>query len=287
MNKQKTLIIIGIFFGLAIFLSSLFTVQETEYAIIFQFGKSQKVVKEAGLNFKIPLIENVSYFDKRILEYDAAPKHIVTQDKKSLIIDNFARWKIIEPLEFFKSVRNEENAISRIDDIVYSILREELGKHTLIEIVNTDRKKIMLTVTEKCKAQMKSYGIEIIDVRIKRADLPEENEKAVFERMRAERNRQAKQYRSEGEEEALKIRASTDKERTIILAEASKKASILQGEGDAEAIKIYSKAYEKAPDFYEFVRTLQAYEKTFLNGETEVVLSPESEFLKIMKRGAK
>lgn len=287
MNK-KTLSIPIILFALMFFGTSMFfTVNEIQYAIVFQFGKSQNVVTEPGLYFKIPLIQNVSYFDSRILEYDAAPKPVVTQDKKTLIVDNFARWKIDDPLQFFKSVRNEGIAVSRIDDIIYSILREELGKHDLIEIVNYNRSEIMATVTEKSAIQLKEYGIDVKDVRIKRADLPEENEKAVFDRMRAERNRQAKQYRSEGEEEALKIRALTDKEKKIILAEAYKKAETLRGEGDGDAISIYAKSYEKSPSFYEFVRTLEAYETTFENGETDVVLSSDSDFLKFMKKGVK
>ncbi|KAA3598056.1 MAG: protease modulator HflC [Calditrichaeota bacterium] len=285
MNK-KALSIPIILFALLFFATSMFfTVNEIQYAIVFQFGKSQKIITEPGLYFKIPLIQNVNYFDSRILEYDAAPKPIVTQDKKTLIVDNFARWKIDNPLQFFKSVRNTGIAVSRIDDIIYSILREELGKHDLIEIVNYNRSEIMATVTEKSAIQLKEYGIDVKDVRIKRADLPEENEKAVFDRMRAERNRKAKQYRSEGEEEALKIRALTDKERKIILAEAYKKAEILRGEGDGDAINIYAKSYEKSPSFYEFVRTLEAYETTFDKGETDVVLSSDSDFLKFMKKG--
>lgn len=285
MNKKTLSISIAIFALLFFGTSMFFTVNEIQYAIVFQFGKSQKVITEPGLYFKIPLIQNVDYFDSRILEYDASPKPVVTQDKKTLIVDNFARWKIDKPLLFFKSLRNVGIAVSRIDDIIYSILREELGKHDLIEIVNFNRSKIMATVTEKSAIQLKQYGIDVKDVRIKRADLPEENEKAVFDRMRAERNRQAKQYRSEGEEEALKIRALTDKEKKIILAEAYKKAETLRGEGDGDAISIYAKSYEKSPSFYEFTRTLEAYEKTFENGETNVVLSSDSDFLKFMKKG--
>ncbi len=287
MNKKALSIPVILFALMFLGTSMFFTVNEIQYAIVFQFGKSQKVITEPGLYFKIPFIQNVNYFDSRILEYDAAPKPVVTQDKKTLIVDNFARWKIDDPLQFFKSVRNTGIAVSRIDDIIYSILREELGKHDLIEIVNYNRSEIMATVTEKSAVQLKEYGIDVKDVRIKRADLPEENEKAVFDRMRAERNRKAKQYRSEGEEEALKIRALTDKERKIILAEAYKKAEILRGEGDGDAISIYAKSYEKSPSFYEFVRTLEAYEKTFENGETDVVLSSDSDFLKFMKKGVK
>mgnify|MGYP000704590172 CR=1 FL=1 len=185
----------------------LFVVHQTEYALLIQLGKPVKEVLKPGLYFKIPFIQTVSFFEKRILEYDSAPTEIVTRDKKNLVVDNYARWKITDPLKFMQAVKDENGAQSRLDDIVYSELRVELGRYNLNEIVSLHRDTIMAEVTERCNEKSQEYGISIVDVRIKRADLPEENEKAVFERMRAERLRQANQYRSEGEEEALKIRA--------------------------------------------------------------------------------
>ena len=282
MNK-KIIIIVGILIVIFIILSlSLFTVDEKEQAIILQFGEPIRAIQEPGLNAKIPFIQTVSYFEDRLLEYDAAPTEIVTKDKKNLVIDNYARWRIIDPLTFMQAVRDLNGAQSRLDDIVYSELRVELGRYDLIDIVSVHRDTIMEEVTKRCDDKSEKYGISIVDVRIKRADLPVENEKAVFERMRAERIRQANQYRSEGAEEALKIRAQTDKEKVIILAEAYKIAETNRGEGDAKALKIYADAFQKDPDFYRFMRTLDAYKKT-LNNNTTVVLSTESEFFRLLE----
>ena len=282
MNK-KNIIIVGTLIVIFIILNlSLFTVDEKQQAIILQFGEPIRTIQEPGLNAKIPFIQTVSYFEDRLIEYDVAPTEIVTRDKKNLVIDNYARWKITDPLAFMQAVRDENGAQLRLRDIVYSELRVELGKYDLIDIVSVKRDTIMEVVTEKCNEKSQKYGINIADVRIKRADLPVENEKAVFERMRAERVRQAKQYRSEGEEEALKIRALTDKEKVIILADAYKIAETNRGEGDARALKIYADAFQKDPTFYRFLRTLEAYKKT-LNNNTTIVLSTESEFFRLLE----
>jgi len=283
MNKKIILIIVSLLVLFIIILNlSLFTVDEKEQAVILQFGEPINIIQEPGLNAKIPFIQTVSYFEDRLLEYDAAPTEIVTKDKKNLVIDNYARWNISDPLQFMQAVRDENGAQLRLRDIVYSELRVELGRYDLIDIVSVRRDTIMEVVTKRCNEKSQKYGINIIDVRIKRADLPEENEKAVFERMRAERIRQANQYRSEGAEEALKIRALTDKEKVIILADAYKIAETNRGEGDARALKIYADAFEKDPTFYRFLRTLEAYKKT-LNNNTTIVLSTESEFFRLLE----
>ena len=259
-----------------------YTIDETEQAIIIEFGRPvDKPVIEAGLHFKMPWRQLVK-FEKRILEYDVQPTAILSLDKKRLEVDNYARWRISEPLKFYRAVRTINGGLSRIDPIVYSEIRVELGKHNLTEIVDKRREKIMEVVTEEARNKLHEYGIDIIDVRIKRADLSQENEKAVFDRMIAERERQAKQYRSEGEEEALKIRAETDKERTIILAEAYKESQEISGEGDARAVEIYAAAYKSDPDFYEFVRTLEAYKKV-IDDKTTLILSINSELFDLMK----
>ncbi|MFQ6673359.1 MAG: protease modulator HflC, partial [Fidelibacterota bacterium] len=207
---------------------------------------------------------------------------IISADKKRLEVDNYARWRINDPLRFYQAVRTINGGLNRIDPIVYSELRVELGKHVLSEIVDKRRERIMELVTEETRDKLEEYGIEIIDVRVKRADLSLENEKAVFDRMRAERSRQAKQYRSEGEEEALKIRAETDKEKTIILAEAYKQSQSIRGEGDAKAVEIYAKAFQSDPRFYEFVRTLETYQKVIDDNST-LILSTDSELLDLLK----
>ncbi len=257
---------------------SVFTVDQTQYAVVFQLGKPIREIYSPGLYFKLPFIQNVKYFDNRLLEYDSAPAEIITGDKKNLVVDNYARWKIVNPLLFYQTVRDYLGAQSRLDDIIYSELRVVLGKHKLIEIVSQKRSAIMSEITKDCNKIAKKYGIEVVDVRIKRADLPPENERYVFNRMRAERQRQAKKYRSEGMEQALKIKSETDKEKAIILSEARKEAEIIKGEGDAKAIEIYNKAYSKDKEFFEFFRTLEAYRRS-LRKNSEFVLTPDNKFL--------
>ena len=279
--KNIALIVLAVVVVLFLWFS-LYTIDETEQAIILEFGKPMgETVSSAGLHFKLPW-RSVIKFEKRILEYDVEPQAIITKDKKKLEVDNYARWRIADPLLFYRSVRTLNGALSRIDPIVYSELRVELGKHVLSEIVDKRRVKIMETVSDKTEEKLAEYGIDIIDVRIKRADLSKENERAVFDRMRAERQRKAKQYRSEGEEEALMIRAETDKEKTIILANAYKESQILKGEGDAKAVEIYADAFKSDPKFYEFIRTLEAYEKV-VDKKSTLILSTDSDLFDMLK----
>jgi membrane protease subunit HflC len=281
MNKKLIGIFIIVVIIAAALTTSMFTVDETEQAIVTQLGKFIREVKEPGLHFKIPLIQKEHKFEARVMEYDAAAAKIITDDKKHMVIDNYARWTIIDPLKFYKTVQNEFGAQSRLDDIVFSEMREELARHTLTEIVSVNREQIMDKVAEQCNQKVGDFGIRVIDVRIKRADLPQEVTQSVFDRMKAERQRIAKKYRSEGEEESVKIMAQTDKDKTILLADSYMQAEKLQGEGDAEALKIYAQAYEKDPEFYAFVRTLEAYEKSLGEGTT-LVLPGDSEFFKYL-----
>ena len=279
--KKIALIVLAVVVVLFLWFS-LYTIDETEQAIILEFGKPMgETISSPGLHFKLPW-RSVIKFENRILEYDVEPQAIITKDKKKLEVDNYARWRIADPLLFYRSVRTLNGALSRIDPIVYSELRVELGKHELSEIVDKRRVKIMETVSDKTEEKLAEYGIEIIDVRIKRADLSKENERAVFDRMRAERQRKAKQYRSEGEEKALEIRAETDKEKTIILATAYKESQILRGEGDAKAVEIYAKAFQSDPKFYEFIRTLEAYEKV-VDKKSTLILSTDSDLFRLLK----
>lgn len=280
---KKWLIIIGIvLLVLIIGGSPLFIVDVTETAIVVQLGKPVRTVIEPGLQFKVPFIQNVVHFDKRLLDYDATSQDVITQDKKTLLIDNFAKWRIKDPLKVYEAFQTQQAALGRLDDIIYSELRVELGRHDLAEIVSAARSKIMETVTTRANEKAAVYGIELDDVRIKRADLPEQNEKAVFTRMEAEREREAKRYRSEGAEEAQKIRSEAEKEREIILAEAYKTSQTMMGEGDAKAFKIYAQAYRQDVEFFEFMRTMEAYKKA-LDKETTLVLRPDSDFLKYLK----
>ncbi len=262
--------------------SGIMIVQETEQVVIVQLGKPVRNITEPGLNFKIPFLQTATYFEKRLLEYDSAPNTILTKDKKNLILDNYAQWRIVDPLKFLQTMRTIAQAQPRLDDIIYSSVRVQLGTHDMHEIVATNRETLMHAVTENANEAALEYGVEVVDVRIKRADLPPENEQAVFDRMRAERLRQAKQFRSEGKEEATKIRAETDKDREVILADAYKLAQTTRGEGEAAAIRIYANAYEADPKFYEFVRSMEAYRKVF-DENTKLVLTPDSEFLRFFR----
>lgn len=263
--------------------SPVFIVDITQTAIVVELGKPKRNITTPGLNFKVPFIQDVTYFDKRLLDYDSRPQEVITQDKKTLLIDNFAKWRIVDPLKVFQAFQNQRNALRRLDDIIYSELRVELGRHDLPDIVSRTRSEIMAIVTQRANEKAVAYGIEIQDVRIKRADLPEQNEKAVFARMQAERERQAKQYRAEGAEEAQKIRSEAEKDREILLATAYKEAEEIRGEGDAKAFRTYSSAYRRDPRFFEFTRSMEAYRKTFSKNST-MVLTPDSEFLRYLKQ---
>ncbi|HIB79601.1 MAG TPA: protease modulator HflC [Candidatus Marinimicrobia bacterium] len=278
---KKILIGIGailVFLGL----TSVFIVDETEQVVILQFGKPVRIITEPGLHMKVPFpIQEKNVFDNRLLEYDSPPEEILSKDKKSLIVDNYVRWKIVDPLQFLKTVQAIPTALSRMDDIVYSELRRELGTHDMVEIITENREELMEKVTVASNRSTRDYGIEVVDVRIRRVDLPSQNEESIYARMDAERKRQANKFRSEGEEEAQKIRATTDRDKTIILADAYKQAERIRGEGDAKAVEVYADAYSADPKFYEFVRTLDAYKK-IIDDKTMLVLPSDSRLFKLL-----
>ena len=249
---------------------------------MLQFGKPIKAVSEPGLYFKKPFVQNVVFFERRLLEYDAAPKELITQDKQQLVVDNYSRWRITDPLKFYQTVLTVGGAQSRLDDIIYSNLREAIGRISLREVVSGDRTALMEHVTSESNHRAAGYGVEVIDVRIKRTELPAKNEQNIFSRMRTERERQAKKFRAEGEEESRKIRSQAEKERQVILAEAEREAKITRGRAEAEATQIYAEAYGSARPFYEFLRTLEAYEKT-LASKTTLVLGSDSPFLRFLR----
>ena len=255
-----------------------FTVHQTQTALVLQLGEPLNKVYEPGLHFKIPFIQNVVYFDSRVLDYEARSREAFTVDKKAIVLDNYARWKIINPLQFYRTMRTIPGAQARLDDVVYSQLRALVGAYTLTEVVSSHRAAIMKEVTNKVSALMHSYGVEVLDVRIKRTDLPPENQRAIFGRMRAERERQAKQYRSEGEEESTRIRSDADRQRAVILAEAAREAQITRGTGDAKAASVYAQSYNKAPQFYAYQRWLDAMRKS-LKENSKMVLANEAPLL--------
>lgn len=285
MTKQGFIIAVGVVV-IGLFLlgaSPLFTVDITQSAIVVQLGKPVRNITEPGLYIKVPFIQEVTYFDNRLLDYDSQAQDVITQDKKTLLLDNYAKWRIVDPLKVYQNFQTQRGARQRLNDIIYSELRVELGRHDLLEIVADHRADLMKIVTQRSHEKASAYGIEIQDVRIKRADLPEQNEKAVFARMQAERERQAKQYRAEGAEEAQKIRSEAEKDREIILAQAYKESEELRGAGDAKAFKVYAEAYRQDTHFFEFTRTMEAYKKTFKEKST-LVMSPDSEFLRYLKQ---
>ncbi len=276
-KKTKILLVTLVVLGF-LATQSVFIVQQTEKAIIVQLGNPTDRVYGPGLHIKLPFIQQVLYFDARILDYDARPAEALTSDKKTIVLDNYARWRIVDPLLFYRTVRSIPNAQGRLDAVVYSQLRAHVGRHTLTEVVSSNRSNIMESVTQQASNQLKEFGIEVIDVRIKRTDLPAENQRAIFERMRAERERQATQYRSEGEEESAKIRSEADKERAIIMADANRNAQILRGEGDAGAARIFADAFSQAPDFFTFNRGLEAMRKA-LGNNTRILITPDNPIL--------
>ncbi|MEW5801917.1 MAG: protease modulator HflC [bacterium] len=284
MEKQRLLIIsiivlVATALGLA---QSFFIVDETEQAIVVQMGKPVCVITTPGLRTKKPFVQRVVRFDNRMLEYNPSVIEISTKDNKNIEIDSYFQWRIADPLKFLESVGSESQAQSRLDDIIHAELRAQLGLRDLSDVITNDRQAMMEKVTEASRKKVQSYGIEILDIRIKRSDLPPEDEKRAFERMQEEKQMEARRYRSEGEEEALKIRAQADREKKIILADAYKKAQKIRGEGEAKAMKIYADAYNQNPDFYSFVRTLDAYRKT-LKENTIFLFSEDNEFLKYLK----
>jgi|TARA_B110000285_G_scaffold181067_1_gene204292 membrane protease subunit HflC len=281
MSEKKLKIIIPILAVLGfISYTTLFTVNEIQQAIILQFGDPKRVIQKAGLNFKVPFVQNVVLLDKRILNLDAPSEEIIASDQKRLIVDAFARFKIKDPLKFYISVGNERVARSRLSTIINSRIRGVLGQEELATLVSKERGRLMDKITQDVNAEASKLGIEIIDVRIKRADLPQANSEAVYRRMQTERLREAKEFRAEGAEIAQTVRSTADKEVTIILAEASKKSEILKGEGDGKRNKIFADAFGKDPNFFSFYRAMQSYEKSLIGGKTSLILSPDSEFFR-------
>ncbi len=280
--KQNGLIL-GLVLVASLMSTSMFTVHLTQTAVLLELQKPKEIITEPGLYFKIPMMQKVRFFSKQLLDNDSPPTEVITRDKKNLLIDNFSLYRITDPLKFLETVRTENGARARLDDIVYSELRVEIGTHDLHDIVTENREKIMAVVTKEANKKSAEYGIEMADVRIKRIDLPPEIANSIFNRMRTERQRIAMEYRSEGKEESTKIRAETDKEKTILIAQAYKQEQTVRGEGDGQATKIYAEAFEKDPKFYSFIRSMEAYKQS-LKTDTTILLSEDSEFLRFLNK---
>lgn len=269
---------------LALFLltGSLFTVDQRQSAVVFQFGEAVRTISTPGLKIKIPFIQNVEFFDKRILHVEAEAKELTASDGKRIIVDAFAKFVISDPITFYKTVYNYQGVRLRLNKILESSMRKVIGRVPLTTLLTGERANVMLHISDQVNEEARSFGINVIDVRILRADLPKENSSAIYRRMQTEREKEAKQIRAEGQEEASRIRSKADKESKILLAEAYMQAQILKGEGDAQASKIYSNIYSQDPEFYKFYKSLSVYAKTMQQENTSFVLSPESEFFKYL-----
>ena len=264
----------------AILFFSVFIVKEVNQAIVLQFGDPKRIITNPGLNFKIPFIQNVVYLDKRILNLDAPSEEVIASDQKRLIVDAFARFQIVDPLKFYISVGDERVARSRLATIINSRIRNVLGQEELKTLLSKDRIKQMALIKEGVNAEAQNFGINIVDVRIKRADLPQANSDAIYRRMQTEREREAKEFRARGAEMAVTITSTADKEVTVLLADAEKKSEIMKVEGDGLRNKIFAEAFGRDPEFFAFYRAMQAYETALIGGDTSLILSPDSEFFK-------
>ena len=259
---------------------SFFIVHQNEQALVLEFGRLKRVIQTPGLNWKIPIVETVDYFDKRILDLDTKEQEVSASDQKRLNIDAFTRYKIVDPLKFYETIRDERMVASRLSPIVDSSIRRVLGAATFQEVVRDKREELMNRIAKQVNEEGKDFGIEVVDVRIKRADLPPQNADAVYKRMIAERQREAQQFRSDGAAEANRLRATADREATVIRAEALRRGEIMRGEGDAERNRIFADAYGRDQEFFSFYRSMQAYETGFKPADTRLVISPDSEFMR-------
>lgn len=281
---NRTLAIFGVIVVvIGIVLSqSFFIVDETEQALVVRFGQPVREIREPGLNFKIPVAETTIYYERRALDVDPPRQQVILSDQKRLDVDSYARYKIIDPLQFFRAVRTEREASSRLSVVINSSLRQVLGNKTLIDVLSEQRGQIMTDIRAEVNDSAKRFGMELIEVRIRRADYPDATKQNIFDRMTSEREREAREFRAQGNEQAQKIRADADKQRTVIVAEAQKEAETLRGEGDGQAIKIYADAFGRDPEFFSFYRSMQAYRKMVNegSGDTTMVLSPDSDFFR-------
>jgi len=284
--NQRLVIAIGAVAAvlLIVLWGALFTVHQTKQALILQFGNPVRVIHDPGLNFKVPFIQQVELFERRVLDFDAEPVELILGDQKRLVVDVFSRYRIEDPLRFRQSVGSEAGFRSRFEPIVFSALRSVLGEITLFTILSEDRMAIMADIQEEANRALEQFGVVLVDVRIKRADLPQANNEAIYRRMESERQREAAELRAEGAELAQRIRARADRERRVLIAEAEREGEIMRGEGDAEAIRLFAEAFSRDVHFFNFYRSMQAYRTAFADQSTSFVLSPNSEFFRFFRQ---
>ena len=285
MRNIATIAIVVVIAAIFVLFNSLFIVDQRQQAIVTQFGNPVRTIKEPGLGFKVPFVQTVILFDKRILELDAPPEEVIASDRRRIVVDAFARYRISDPLRYYQSVRIESVARQRLSSILSSSLRGVLGQKALVALLTSERPVMMRLIRDQMRAQALGLGIEVVDVRIRRADLPKENLESVFGRMQTERQREAAGIRASGDEEAQRIRSAADKEVTIIKADATRKSDILRGEGEAERNRILGDAYGRDREFFEFYRSLKAYEGSMSGSNTTMVISPDSPFFKYFQKG--
>lgn len=276
--------LLGLTLLIALF-SSFYFVNQTEEALVLQFGAPQAVITDPGIHFKTPLTQSVVFFDKRVLLLDAQPEEVIASDKKRMMVDAFARWKIVDPLRFYQTLTDKESALGQLAPILSSNVRGVLGKESFAAMLSDKRAELMIDIKNEMNHAVANFGIVIVDVRIRHADLPQANSEAIYARMKTEREREAAEYRAEGNETAQRIKARAQREVTVLTAEATRESEILRGEGDAEKTRILGQAFSQDPDFFAFWRTMQAYQDSLGDGKTTVVLSPDSDFLKYFGKG--
>ncbi|MBM3587099.1 MAG: protease modulator HflC [Alphaproteobacteria bacterium] len=282
---NRSIILLGVL-AAAIFTASstLFTVHQTQQVLITQFGEPRRVIQEPGLHWKLPFIQSVIGFDRRLLDFDAPGEEVILGDQRRLIVDSFTRYRITDPLRFFQTVGATEAGIrARLNSIVTSSLRRVLGNEPLLAVLSADRARIMGEIRRQVNEEARQFGIAVEDVRIRRADLPGENTQAILSRMQSERERVAREARAEGAEVAQRVRAGAERERTVLIAEAQAQADILRGQGEQEAIRIFAEAFQRDPAFFQFWRTMQAYREAFAEGDSRLVLTPDSEFFRYFR----
>src|SRR4051794_9542165 len=287
MSRALVAVIGAAVLALIVVWNALFIVEQTEQAIVLQFGEFRREVRDPGLKVKIPFVQNVVYYDRRVIDYEPPAEEGTASDQKRVVVDSFSRFRIVDPLQFYRSVGSETAAKNRLGSIISGALRRVLNSVTLASILSDERDRMMRQITDEVAAQAKSFGIEVIDVRIRRADLPSQNSQAIYARMQSEREREAKEFRAQGAEFAQRIRSVAERERTVIIAEAQRQAQVLRGQGDGESVKIFADAFGKDPDFFSFYRSMQAYRVALPGQESSFVLSPDSEFFRFFGTSGK
>ncbi len=283
MNKSLPFLAVLLLGAFIVLSQSVFIVYETQQAMVLQFGKPVQQYTMPGLKFKIPFIQQTSVFEKRVLDLDPPPEEVILADKKRIVVDTFARYRITDMLEYATTLQTEQQAASRLNNIISSTLRSTLGTATLTSLLSEKRSALMENINRQVNETASRLGIEVVDVRIGRADLPEQTSQSIFARMRTEREREAAEFRAQGQEQAQEIRSKAERERTVLLAEAEKQAQLLRGQGDEAAIRIYAEAFSKDPEFYAFYRTMDAYKGSLSGDDTMMILTPDSDFMKFFK----